>query len=532
MRSYLLHVLVAAVVSAAVSIGVMTHSFAPATVQASQNQLSSPTTGTVSGLQLTNSFNNALDSLNTANSGATAPTNQLSGAASLGNWWLNTASAPYPLGMYDGASNWPILASLDPSAHAWNVQIGGGVATLASASTADLCASLPQNRITITGMINITSFGATCPAGVIKIITFSGILLLTNNNTSLIIPGGANVMTAAGDQAVLQALGAGNWQVVAYTPASGTALINPAVDLGTYLFTSLTAPPSSKYLFAFGQPVSRTIYAALMAGETITQTVTSTNGSPTLTGFSDTTQIKFGACVEGPGIPNSGACTTTIVSCTATTCTMNNNAAASGTANVTIFPNGNGDGATTFNLPNCQGVTLAGRDNMSGTPRGLLTSTYFNGGNYAGADALGSLGGMQNQTLAQANLGASWTFPVSGITLNDPGHNHTPQFGAGSSFFGSNGPGAVETISGPNGAGFLVFSLGGVTSSSFTGISITSQGRAASGGASTPVGTVQPTLTANCMLRVLAKLDLPLMPANKLAANDDMPVADRPRAAA
>jgi hypothetical protein len=39
---------------------------------AAQNALTSPTTGTVSGLQITNNYNAALDSLNTANSGATA----------------------------------------------------------------------------------------------------------------------------------------------------------------------------------------------------------------------------------------------------------------------------------------------------------------------------------------------------------------------------------------------------------------------------------------------------------------------------
>jgi hypothetical protein len=52
---------------------------------ASQNNLWSGTTGTISGLQLTNSFNGAIDSVNTANSGASAPTNQLSGSASIGN---------------------------------------------------------------------------------------------------------------------------------------------------------------------------------------------------------------------------------------------------------------------------------------------------------------------------------------------------------------------------------------------------------------------------------------------------------------
>lgn len=470
---------------------------------ASQNQLSSPTTGTVSGLNMTNNYNSALDSVNTCNSGATAPNNQLSGSASAGNCWLNTTSAPFPWNMFDGA-NWVPSAWLDPTAHAWNVQIGGGAGTLASASSVDLC-STSRNYLTISGTTSITSFGSTCPAGVVKLVTFSGALTLTYNAASLIIPGAASVVpTSPGDQATLVSLGGGNWQVASYTPANGGALINPSVDLGTYLYTSLTAPPSSKYLLAYGQAISRTTYATYLAGSTITQSVTRTSGSPTLTGFTDTTQIPTVAPIEGSGIPSS----LTISSCTATTCTMSGNASSSGTANVTIFPNGNGDGSTTFNLPNCQDVVLAGRGNMSGTPRGLLTSTYFG----ASPDALGALGGNQNVTMALGNLIAH----THANTLTDPGHSHaydkTPQ---GPVQSGGGGSGTAATNSTQ-------------TSTNTTGITINN---ASAGSATpTPMRTVQPTLTANCMIRVLAMIDAPSFP-NSLASNDNgMPVADRRRA--
>jgi microcystin-dependent protein len=477
---------------------------------ASQNSLLSPTTGTVSGLQLTNNYNNALDSVNTANSGASAPTNQLSGSASLGNWWLNTTAAPFPLGMNDGSANWLTLAWLDNSAHAWNVQIGGGAATLASASTVDLC-STARNYLTISGTTTITSFGSTCPVGVVKLVTFSGALTLTYNATSLIIPGAAPVSpTSPGDQATLVSLGSGNWQVASYTPASGAALINPAIDVGSYVLTAAVTPPSSKYLLAFGQAISRTTYATFMTNTTITQSVTRTNGSPTLTGFSDTTQIRAGAPVEGSGIPSS----LTISSCTSTTCAMSGNASSSGTANVTIFPNGNGDGSTTFNLPNCQDVVLAGRGNMSGTPRALLTSTYFG----ASPDALGSLGGGQSQTLVTTNLppytpGGSIT--NGGITINGGGSLRTV---AGD--FNNNGGGGGSFGAMSSTAPSLSASQ---AASSFSGT--------AQGGSSTPFSNVQPTLTANCMVRVLAMIDAPTFP-NSIARNDNgLPiVADRRRA--
>lgn len=54
--------------------------------------------------------------------------------------------------------------------------------------------------------------------------------------------------------------------------------------LGEYVISALTAPPSSKYLFAYGQAVSRAAYATLMAGITISEGVTATSSSPTLTG--------------------------------------------------------------------------------------------------------------------------------------------------------------------------------------------------------------------------------------------------------
>ena len=480
---------------------------ATAAAMASQNSLMSPTTGTVSGLQVTNNYNGALDSVNTCNSGATAPTNQLSGSASLGNCWLNTTSSPFPWNMFDG-SNWVPSAWLDTVAHAWNVQIGGGVATIASASTVDLC-STPRNYLTISGTTTITSFGSTCPAGVVKLVTFSGALILTYNATSLIIPGGNSVQpTSAGDQATLVSLGGGNWQVAGYTPVSGGALVNPSVDLGTYLFTTAIAPPSSKYLFGYGQAISRTTYAGVLAVSTITQSVTHTSGSPTLTGFSDTTQIAANAPIEGSGIPTAD----TIVSCTATTCQMAANATSSGTANVTIFPNGNGDGATTFNLPNCQGVTLAGRDNMSGTPRGVLSSSYFGAGNGASPDALGAFGGSQSRNLSVANINPFTPTGSVSSTLNT----------------NLNGVSLVVTTGGVNtpGGGANQAINGFVTVSQ----SVTSTFAGNSLGSGTAHATVQPTLTANCMIRVLAMMDAPH--SSSLANNDNaMPaVADRRRA--
>lgn len=103
----------------------------------------------------------------------------------------------------------------------------GAIGIVASASTTDL-GSFLGNFLQITGSTAITSFGSSASTSrALFFVTFAGILTLTYNATSLIIPGGQNITTASGDTAILQYLGSGNWQVLAYyqaaTPASGIA---------------------------------------------------------------------------------------------------------------------------------------------------------------------------------------------------------------------------------------------------------------------------------------------------------------------
>lgn len=91
--------------------------------------------------------------------------------------------------------------------------------TVASASTVDLGAEVAP-VVNITGTTTITSFG-TAAAGTRRIIRFGGALTLTHNGTSLILPGGANITTAAGDMAEAHSLGSGNWRVDFFNRAAG-----------------------------------------------------------------------------------------------------------------------------------------------------------------------------------------------------------------------------------------------------------------------------------------------------------------------
>lgn len=95
---------------------------------------------------------------------------------------------------------------------------------VASGTTTNIGAAT-GNYLNVTGTTTITAFD-TVQAGTWRMVNFTGILTLTNNGTSLILPGGANITTAAGDKALFISLGSGNWvcatyQLAAVAPSGG-----------------------------------------------------------------------------------------------------------------------------------------------------------------------------------------------------------------------------------------------------------------------------------------------------------------------
>lgn len=82
---------------------------------------------------------------------------------------------------------------------------------------------------------------------------------------------------------------------------------------------------------------------------------------------------------------------------------------------------GNGNGSTTFNLPDLRGRTIFGMDNMGGTSANRLTTTSGINAN----NTLGSTGGSQSVTLSTANLPShNHTFSGNTITTSDNSHSH------------------------------------------------------------------------------------------------------------
>jgi hypothetical protein len=111
-----------------------------------------------------------------------------------------------------------------------------------SAATCDI-GSINSTFIRITGTSTITSFGATYRGP--RFVRFGGVLTLTHNATTLILPGGVNITTAAGDCAIVRPVGSpgDGWVVIAYQPATGYA-----AKSGNQTITGVTTFASSPVL--------------------------------------------------------------------------------------------------------------------------------------------------------------------------------------------------------------------------------------------------------------------------------------------
>lgn len=156
------------------------------------------------------------------------------------NAWSSTSSSNQPdtsdpVGPNTLAQNLQVIQSVMRAASA-------GDGTIASATTTDL-STVNDGDITVSGTTTITGFG-TLTAGIKKILTFSGALTLTHNATSLILPGAANITTAAGDVAIMRSLGAGNWKCMIYQRAANVYAASGAnADITS--MTALTAPTAA-----------------------------------------------------------------------------------------------------------------------------------------------------------------------------------------------------------------------------------------------------------------------------------------------
>lgn len=139
---------------------------------------------------------------------------------------------------------------------------------------------------------------------------------------------------------------------------------------------------------------------------------------------------------------------------------------------------GAGDGASTFNVPDLRGRTVAGIGNMGGSESNRLSTVI--------ASALGAAGGDQN--LQSHSHGVTDPGHVHGIT--DPSHFHEVQASS------NGGTGSVQQTAGPNGSQ-------APTNSATTGISINSAttGISIQNGGTGGGQNVQPTMELSYIIK-------------------------------
>lgn len=290
------------------------------------------------------------------------------------------------------------------------------------------------------------------------------------------------------------ALTIGGVDVVTFTATSLTLNAGASSNLipaGTEADFAGPFEPDGWY-FEFGQTKSRSTDAGLFNAITALFTA-DTNGTVTL---SNVSKDLRGLGLEGSPLEGTGIQTgTTIVSVdSATQITMSSAATNTATGgSIRAMPHGVGDGSTTFNLPDGRDLVYAGRGNMGGTKRNLITVA----GSGVNSSKMTGVGGSETVTMVLANL----IQHDHSVFLHDPGHSHN--------YITPNGVSI-------GGAGILHYlmdnlgSFGTATTSNTTGITLWSDGdnsgsqnKVGKTGSATPTGmrVVQPTAFRNKIIK-------------------------------
>jgi hypothetical protein len=117
------------------------------------------------------------------------------------------------------------------------------------ASNTTLTLGKDGNLFDVTGTTTITGI-ATQGIGSYVTLHFDGVLTFTHHSTNLILPGAANITTAAGDIAVMYEYASADWRCVSYTKASGLPVV--AAGGGWTLLGNVTASASATVDFIDG----------------------------------------------------------------------------------------------------------------------------------------------------------------------------------------------------------------------------------------------------------------------------------------
>jgi len=155
-----------------------------------------------------------------------------------------------------------------------------------SASTTNIWTT-SGNYLQITGSGTILSFGTATQSGGSRTVFFAGVNTLTHSAGLLILPNsGSNIITAAGDRAIVRADDLSVARVISYTRADGAGLSAPLSTLqrGTTSGYVLTAQGTGAAPIYALQPTGTTTYSGLLAlstsGNTLSGTATDVAATP------------------------------------------------------------------------------------------------------------------------------------------------------------------------------------------------------------------------------------------------------------
>lgn len=194
----------------------------------------------------------------------------------------------------------------------------------------------------------------------------------------------------------------------------------PIVPVGAIIDFGGFVVPQHFYL-CDGSAKNRVRDYLLFSALTKTETVTLTNGLNTFT-VASSADLHIGMPLEGTGVSPSA----TIADIAGTTVTMSSNATATGATLVRFFAWGNGDGSTTFNVPNLQGFTTAGANGQLfyiNTPGDLVNGVGLEGGESRHQLTVPELAGHTHHTVSSGggSFGENPIPTATQVSPNDQG---------------------------------------------------------------------------------------------------------------
>jgi hypothetical protein len=243
-------------------------------------------------------------------------------------------------------------------------------ADIASATTCTIWAT-DGNYAHITGTTTITSFGTAGQAGDCRTIVFDSALTLTHNATSLILPSGANITTAAGDTAIVRAETTANARVIAYLRKDGTAVtpFTPTVSnaLSGSVIQTVSTQTGAVATGTTVMPIDDTIPQNTEGDEYMTRAITPNNSSNILyikVTFiaAVSSAINFGVALYQDSTANALAATAMDVAGGGeiTTCTFTYKMTAGTTSSTTFKVRGGPASAATLTFNGAAGARLFG----------------------------------------------------------------------------------------------------------------------------------------------------------------------------